>query len=275
MAKNRNRYRIDKAARRKVRLYWCKVTGGFLFGIFAIVLLSAALAHSYHAILDAPWFRVEEIQISGLKHLDRKDVLNTLGVPRNASVLNLKMAELAARLESLPWLRSAAVRLDTRGRIVVELAEREPLAIVYAEGPYFLDGEGMLFAKANVEEKSGLLVLSGFSGRNLREGDVLPNETFQAVKVLLCALETSQNWLPLQSISEVGWSAEAGFVLRLAHRPISVRLGLQNLDQKLNRLQNILKMLGDRQWLDLVTHIDLDYSDRGYVGGHFPTPRGT
>jgi cell division septal protein FtsQ len=206
----------------------------------------------------------------GLKHVEKEQVLNTLGVPRYANALTLKMAQLAPRLQSLPWVKSAVVRLDLPGRLVVEITEREVMAVVSAENDYLMDREGKLFSRTTREQSSDHLVVSGFSGKGLREGSMLPAEPFEALKKLLKSLEKAKGWLPLSQIAECRWQGDEGFILVAAHGNVPIRLGTDDLDQKLDRLHRIFQMLGDRQWLDMVTGIDLDYAHRAFVQGHFP-----
>ncbi|MGV8073924.1 MAG: cell division protein FtsQ/DivIB [Syntrophobacteraceae bacterium] len=274
MRKKKNRYRTDKKKPLRVLAHWIMFGGTLGIVVCVVLALSAALAHSYHALLKAPWLRVEEIQITGIKHMQRSDILNALEVPRNTGVLNLKLSDLAKRLETLPWLRTSVIRLDLPGRIVVEATEREPLAVVCADDFLLLDSEGKLFTRTTIEQNRGFLLVTGFSGSGLKEGDLFPSEPFEVLKRLLGSLRNAQNWLPLQQISECRWIKDEGFVLYTAQRAIPIELGLDDFDVKLQRLQRVFGVLAERQWLDLVTRIDLDYSNHVYVGGNFPTPKG-
>lgn len=273
MGKKGNRYRSGKGNRQGTFRNWLKTTFGFFSLVFGIVLLSGALAHSYYALLEASWLRVEEIRVTGLKHLEREQVLNTLGVPRYANTLTLKMAQLAPRVQALPWVKSAVVRLDLPGRLVVEITEREVMAVVSAENYYLMDRDGKLFARTTREQSPDHLMVSGFSGKGLQEGSMLPSEPFEALKKLLKALEKAKGWLPLSQIAECRWQGDEGFILVAAQKNVPIRLGTDDLDQKLERLHRIFQMLGDRQWLDMVTGIDLDYTHRAFVQGHFPHPK--
>jgi len=274
MRRKKNRYRSDRTRGLKIVAKWIKSAFGLVVVLALVVLLSAALAYSYHALLDASWLQVNEVEITGLKHLERKEILNFLGVPRSTNILTIKVSQLAKNLESLPWLQSAVVRLDPPGRMVVEVTEREPLAIVYTDTFFLLDKEGKLFLETTLEQSPGLPLLTGFGGLGLHEGDSLPFEPLEAVRSLFEALEKVKGWLPLHLISECRWRGDEGFVLFTAQRAVPVQLGLDDYDQKLNRLQRVFAMLMERQWLDLVTRIDLDYPNRAYVEGSFPTPKG-
>jgi len=274
MGNKHNRYRVDRTAQIRVWVSRIKVVFALGVCVLLMVLLSAALAQSYYALLDAPWLRVDEIQIVGLKHLDRKEVLNALGVPRQACILNLKLAELAKKTESLPWARSTVVRVDLPARLVVELIEREPVAIVYADDFYLLDAEGKLFLKATLEQYPKLLLVTGFSGMNLKQGSYLPPEPLEPFKRLVESLTKSQNWMPLNQISECRWHKDEGYILYTTQKAIPIELGWEYYEQKLDRLQRILAVLAERQVLDVVTRIDLDYPSRAYVSGNFPIPKG-
>src|SRR5208283_1810566 len=61
------------------------VFSGFCF----IVLLGAGLSRLYHEMLGAPWFKLDQIEITGLKNLDRFEVLNTMGLEKGQCTLNI------------------------------------------------------------------------------------------------------------------------------------------------------------------------------------------
>lgn len=211
--------------------------------------------------------RAVEVEISGLKHLKREDILNAMKVPCNANVLTLKTAELAAGVESLPWVKSAVVSLNLRGRIVVEVVERDPIAVVVADDFFLLDKEGRLFLRIDHQGDWGLLLVTGFSGMNLHEGDVLPPQPLEELRRLLPSIQKSLSWLPLKLITECSWRGDEGFVLFVTERQFPIQLGAVDPDQKFERLRRIWGMLSEKQWLDLVTRIDLDYPNRAFVEG--------
>lgn len=240
----------------------------------ALYALSAALAHSYHALLDGPWFRLEEIEISGLKNVDRKEVLNALRIPRNASLLTVKVSERAKALDTIPWFRAANVSVNLPDRIVVDVQEREPVAVIFADEFFLMDGDGRLFVRTAAETYPNLPLVTGFSGAGLKQGDRLPAEALDAFRKLMGALDAAQGWLPLSQISECRWHNEEGFILYTTLKAIPIEFGREDYDQKLARLQKILGQLSQRRLLETVTRIDLDYPSRAFVAGSFPVPKG-
>ena len=275
MKKKRNKYRSIRKARPGLVRGWLKSLLAFSSAVSLIILLSAGLAWCYHALLDAPWLQVEEIQISGLKHLERKDILNVLGVPRDTNVLALKVSDMATRLGALPWLRSSIVRLELPRTIVVELTEREPIAMIQAEDWFLMDAEGKLFTRTTPEENHNLLPVTGFSGVGLREGSYLATEPLDDLKEFLRALEKERSWLPVSGMAECQWNSGTGIVLYTAQKAISIRLGSEGFSRKLGRLQGIFTMLRERGMMEQVSHIDLDYANRAFIEGRFQPSKGS
>lgn len=270
MRKQGNRYRKDRKKRRFTIRRGLK---GLLFLslVFSgVVLLSAALAHSYYAILEAPWLRVEEIRISGLKHVERKDILNTLRVSRHTSVLNLRLSDLAKRLESLPWLRTSVVRLDAPGRLVVEVTEREPLAVVRADDCYLVDKDGKLFLKTTPEDHPDILLVTGFAGPSIKEGGFLPSDALEELKDLLAVLNRRASWPESLRVGACHREIGGGYVLQVGPRALPVHLGSENLAARVARLEGIVALLNERQCLERVTRIDMGYSGRAFVEGCGP-----
>ena len=237
-----------------------------------VLLLSAGLSRAYQALIEGPWPVVEEIEIKGLRRMERREVLDALGVPRNANVFALRLSELPGRLEPLPWVRSATVRLDPPGRIVVEIVEREALLMAHAGEFHLVDSEGRLFVAASPEKFPGLLLVTGFS--KLKTGERIPPEAWDSLRELLLALEANQDWLPLQAVSECHWEGRRGFVLYMTANAMPVRLGTKDFATKLARLKRVFALLSERQLMDLATAVDLDYPSRAFVAGNFPGPKG-
>jgi cell division septal protein FtsQ len=274
MRKKRNRYRQDRKVQIRRWLKRVKTVFGFLMIIPTVFALSAAFAHAYHALLDGPWFRLQEIQISGLKTVDRKEVLNALGIPRNASLLTVKVSERAQAVRAIAWLQDSLVKVDLPDRIVVEVVEREPVAVVFADEFFVMDRDGLLFAPTAVDAHPMLPLVTGFAGSGLKLGDRLPAEALDSFRRLMAALAGSQSWFALNQISECRWHNEEGFILYTTVKAIPIELGWDDYERKLGHLRQVLAHLSQRQLLETVKRIDLDYPNRAFVTGDFPVPKG-
>ena len=245
------------------------VFGGFCF----IVLLGAGLSRLYHEMLGAPWFKLEQIEITGLKNLDRFEVLNTMGLEKGQCTLNIGIVQVTERLKKLPAVRQACVRLESRGRIVAEIVEREPAAVVRCGGKDMqMDSEGILFSEAAPDEKSPLPLLTGLCDSNINLGDPVPARSLGQIRELLSAIDSSKSWLSGTAISECRWN-ENGFTLVMGERAVPVDIGKGAFEQKIAKLRKVINTLNELDWTALVTRIDLDYPGKAYLEGQFPVTK--
>lgn len=271
--KRRNKYRESRinALRGKIRKF--RPFYGFFAGICLVLLLGAGLCRLYRALLDTPWLKVEEIEMAGLKELGRAEVLDAMGVARGESIFNLRMQAIAERVRRLPVVKTASARFDPPGKIVVEITERQPVALIQGSVPHAMDEEGVLFAKICPEENRTLPLITGLCRPDLEKGDSIPAQSLAQARKLLSALEKSGSWLPAGSVRECRWNEAGGFTLILGERGIPVDIGREDYHRKFSRLRMVIDTLNERQWSDLVTRIDLDYPGKAFLSGRFPVAK--
>lgn len=274
MRTKKNRYRPAREKQKTLLLHrlrqflWLNLVG------IGVLSLSAAFAHGYHALLELPWLQLEAIEIKGLQRLDRATVLNTLAIPRTGNLFSIRTAVLAKRLEALSWVQSAIVRLDPPRRLAVEIAERQPFALVYTTTFLLMDASGKLFLEVKPENYKNLPLLTGLMGADLKVGDSVSTECSRALSSVLLNLAKYKASIPLDSVSEFRWQETDGFTLYTTRGGIPVHLGDDHFEQKLTRLVSIMKFFSERQWWGAVQAIDLDFPRQAYVKGHFSINKG-
>lgn len=92
------------------------------------------------------------------------EMLHALQLKEGGSLLDGSLVEKHARLESLPWVKSACVQRFFPGTIRVILTERVPIAVFHdgQQGKFvLLDGEGVRIERPIVEEFRHLPVVAG------------------------------------------------------------------------------------------------------------------
>ncbi len=266
-----NRYIPDKNNRWGFIRGIVKLIVGVAVFFAGLILFSAGLAHSYHALFRSHWLMLQEIRIEGLQRLDRVQILNAMNVPRHASLMRLKMKSLAESVEALPGVRSAVVRLVSPRCLVVEVEERVPLAIIFADHSYLVDQEGKLYLRVERDHYPELLALAGFSELKLQYGDYLPLEPFETLQELHSIWIRDQVRGNEMMARDYSWDPVEGLSFQMKSRPIVVHLGYEMFDKRIQRLKRVLCLLEDREWLDTVKRIDLDFDGMAIVGGDFPT----
>jgi hypothetical protein len=273
--------------RKKRRNRYQESTFGQLRGVFCVfrwfsaifvtfcfvMLLCSGLSRFYHKLVNGPWLKLEEIEITGAKRLDRTTILNEIGLRRGQCTLCINVERVIEALRKLPEVRDAEVRLELHGRLVVEMVEREPAAIVMCgDRNMLMDMDGILYSEATRDEKGQLPYMTGLCSPGSGRGDSVAPSSFLQIKGLLSAIDSSKSWLSSRAISECRWD-ENGFTLIMGERAVPVAVGQDAFEQKIAKLRKVISILNDQGLTDLVTGVDLDYPGKAYLEGQFPVHR--
>ncbi len=271
----RNRYRKDP---RRVGgpIHWLLVLLALGVMVGTSIGMSCLFSRAYAALLDAPLLSVDSIEIRGAVKLDRKTILDALGVPKGINMLRLRLDLLAQRLEKLPWVKSAQVALEPNGRLLVILDERKPLAVVMGSSPLLMDEDGWLFLEVKPESYVELPYVTKVGDRKPMVGERVPKEFLEAFRELMKALEGASGLDP-RFVSEILWDPLEGVSILANPKGTRIHLGEGDLAHKIQRMRLVFKEVERRMGADglgAIQSVDLSYPDRAYVRGRFQKPQG-
>src|SRR5574337_1277424 len=123
------------------------------------VLLPVGFAGYYLArfALTSPRFLLnsaDDVTVVGNRFVSREEVLNALGLPPSGvskwgvNIFRFPLEARRKQVESIAWVRSATLARVYPPRLVVQVAERTPVAFVNLDGRVSLvDGDGALLDK--------------------------------------------------------------------------------------------------------------------------------
>jgi cell division protein FtsQ len=204
--------RAGKASRRRARRErrsWLKP--GAIVAALAALTVGALYAHQTGA--DARTFDVAEAQLlaatarSGLavadvivdgRHpVDADAILAALGARRGSPMLAIDPAAAKARLEALPWIRSASVTRMLPDVLRVKIVERVPMALWRRDNKLELvDRDGVVLPTAHSRDFENLIQLVGDDAP--REGaallDMLASEPALAERVTAAIRVGGRRW---------------------------------------------------------------------------------
>lgn len=86
------------------------------------------------AVANVAGFKVTQVDLSGHNHVTPGQILAAAGIKGSTSILFVNADEARARLEALPWIRSASVRKFFPDRIEISVAERDGFALWQING---------------------------------------------------------------------------------------------------------------------------------------------
>ncbi len=132
-----NRQRLRRFTR------WAGVPALLVVVVFGTALFSRApfgqyLLHSAsQRLLEATaalGLRVADIRVEGRRTTDRETIFDALGAHLGTPILAIDPVRAKAKLERLPWVRSALIERRLPDMLYVRLVEREPLALWQHDG---------------------------------------------------------------------------------------------------------------------------------------------
>jgi cell division protein FtsQ len=215
---------------------------GLLLGVAAGALLVAAILALGRWLPRLPIFAVDavEARLSGReRHLTRQTVLEAAAVGRGTSLLAVDLREVAERVRALPWVDGVVVRRELPSRLVVEVTERSPAALVQLERLYFADAGGRVFKPVERGEAADLPVITGLAPAEVADD---PGGAAARLAAGLALLELAAARLPVP-ISELHVDASRGFVLRTNAPGTEIVVGEGPFATKLDRAARVLAHL--------------------------------
>jgi cell division septal protein FtsQ len=221
----------------------------------AVVLL-------YHALLSTNLLSLQRLEIQTQGHLDRRDVLELTGLSPGVSLLALKLKRIREDIENHPWVERARVRRSFPDALRIEIVERKPVArVVLERGALFLDATGALFPPPVGEAQDRWIPLVGLRKSELVHHPGACRRVLQSALNLLRVLPK----YPGIRLAKVHLNRYLGVRLILKNGPADIRLGFGKYEERMRRLDRILRHLGQQGRIHETQWVDLRYPRRATV----------
>ena len=225
-----------------------------------VVSLVAVIGYEIYAVVCRTTFlKLERIEINKLERVTRDEILVQAGVKIGDGMLELSLNTIGEQLEKNPWVAKVKLRRYMPNTLIIEIVEREPVAIANMGYLYYVDTDGEVFKPLTVGDRLDYPVITGVSEEELARD---PAGAKAAMKDALALMEMLKQGtaLKLENVSEIHYDKGFGFTLFALERGIPVRLGSGDLTGKLQRLARIYPQLQEQ--MTSLEYIDLDYSDK-------------
>ncbi len=251
--------RVDsRRFRRRVARQARWIAGGLAMAVLAAAALEGVALGAAWAI-RSPRFAVTSIEVTGQSRLTREDIVAAAGIPAGANLFAFEPRDVVARLEALPLIRHAELIRRVPNRVTLVVEERRPFTVVHAGRLHWIDEEGVNLGIESRAVALGTPVLSGLSPDDLgaKGNGSASARTGVGISLLHLLLRTRSSLLG--QISEIDMSRPEGPVLYTVDG-VEVRLGKDDWEARLGRLQGVLAQLGATG--ETASSIDLRFRDQ-------------
>lgn len=196
----------------------------------------------YVHLSEDPHFRVREIEVEGGRKIPKETLLSLAVIEGMPNLFSVRLKEVIKRLETHPWIEQVRVGKVFPDKILIQIEERKPMAIIQLGELYYIDTQGEIFSPVGEGDEYNYPYLTGLTRR------VLEKDPLEAKRLISKALEIlriarQEKLTPLKEISEIHMEKTFGIHCFTKIEGVEVKMGWEDFGEKLGRLSLI--------WADL------------------------
>ncbi len=218
----------------------------------------------YVVFLQMPYLNLQQVDVHGNRHLSREEVVEASDLEGGMNLLTVNLGSVAEKLKRHPWIRSASVFRRFPGRIIIEIQERIPRAILAAGRPYYIDETADYFTRVFPGDPVNYPLFTGVRPEQLGSRRPQVREMLRRGLALLDLMERKRSGLKLTNLAEIRINLNDGFSL-ITMSGRTIVLGKDKFAAKIDRYARLKRFLSRRGKWGRARFIDLDYDDRALV----------
>jgi len=213
----------------------------------------------YEFVFSTPLLNIKEIVVSGGKRVTREDIIGLSGISQGDNLIAVNSKIVMMRIKKEPWIETVKIRKKIPDRLIIEVSERRPVAMVNMEDLYLMDINGVLFKRAFAHDEVDLPIITGLYQHNLSD-EIESKRMFKVIDLINNL--SSRKTIDLDAISEINVSEDGELVIYTLNESIKIEVGADAFEEKLDKLDRIIaRRSGDLRGIE---YIDLNNS-RGAV----------
>ena len=207
----------------------------------AIVFLTLIFVYSYSLLISIPYFQIKEVSVRGLRELTEKDILASADIKPMQNILSVNTNAVERRICANQWVENVYIGRELPGKLVLEVKERTPLALVkQVDDFYLMDVKGFVFKRLGKNDAVDLPIITGIQEKGQTTSPLL-----LSTLTFLKAMSISEEYSYLGTISEINIDNVFGLSL-IFDKGLHLKLGTAGFENKLKKLKTVLTDLENR-----------------------------
>jgi cell division protein FtsQ len=252
-----NRKKDQRRWRRLVlRIAGFVCLGGILIAAYQLrepIALSAASSRDF--ILESSYFSVREIQVRGSDKVSGNEIVNIAGLRQGMSIWKTDLAGIEKKIARHPWVRHVFVRREFPGRIIIDVEERMPKAIVAIRKLYYVDADGVIFKEVDPGESLKFPLLTGLRAEEIMAASpAIRRRIRDAIRLGEMMAQRSH------SLSEIHFDAPDQLVVYTTAYPVGLNMGWGEWDEKLSQMDRLLELWKGHE--ERLVSLDMSYRNQ-------------
>lgn len=196
---------------------------------------------------QSPFFALKKIEARGNMKVTKVEIVQKSGLSPGINYFELDTELVRKRLLSMPLIETVTVKKQLPDRVVIDIKEREPLALFCAqESLLVIDGKGYCLEKCTTSKSYDLPIITGLKPESLKPGERVSKSGH--LELVLAVLDEDVQ----QLVSEIN-IAKADNLVAYTRRGIPVLLGTpEKLPEKLDLVVSYLDLLGGVEGIEYI-----------------------
>ncbi len=242
-----------------------RVIGGwvrFAVALTATVAVASGISRIPEALARVDTFKVQDMELVGAHYLTLEEAVLAMAVPDGASVFD-DMEPWEFGLRRHPMVRDASVRRQLPGTLVMEVAERTPVALIPTPVLEPVDATGRILPLDPTSYRLDLPVLRPFENGAREASPLTPGQVRILAREVARLGEEDPRFMGL--VSEIGLDFRGGMAATLIDPPVEMMfrppLSGRRIQEGLHALADAMEREPERT----VEAVDLRYADQVVV----------
>jgi len=217
-----------------------------VLGVGALLLWLPTLMRNADGKLKASGtFLVKKIVIKGNRRCLRSEIIKALGLDSRQLIFSFSLTRARDRIKALPFVKNARLYRRLPDQLLIDIEERQPIALFYLEKLYMVDAEGIVIGRVPSGESLDFPVISGVSVSEWRSRPQVWNKLLKkATSLLKLWNERGHKWP--EKIAQVELDEACGVTLYTTGCGWELQLGLEDYRERLSRWRQVVNVLGEK-----------------------------
>jgi len=201
---------------------------------------------------------ISEIRYSGIFFTNEKELGAVFESPIGIHTDSVRYFDVMDGVNTLPYVKSSGISVDARGRMTIEITERQPLALLIdGNNRFYIDEQGVKMPVI-FEKSVNMPLLHGFTAEP--QSEPLKGDEFKSVRDFLIAARNSElGWI---TISEVAYSRDEGVVALSHENGVKLLFGHGGYEQKVLHWSAFYIEVIREKGINHLTSVDMRYRNQ-------------
>lgn len=226
------------------------------------IFLSAVGWSVFKFAWKSPYFAMENMDITSTDHISKDEVITEAGVLPRTNLARISAREIENRIRQNTWVKSVSVVKHYPSTLTIRISERKPVALVVGNRTWGIDDQGRVLPGLHASAATQYPLITISDKLNLADSDKIESDVMKQTLYILTKIKHDRPDL-LSQISEINITNPDNIVLYTQPDGTEIRLGNENLDERLSKFYKIWKIAQDRKMVH--EYIDLRFDEQGVV----------